>query len=157
MARRKTLFDDRPVEISELTYIIKHDIASLNRQLAELQRYAGPAQRNARQKGADEHRGNVVAMLQTNLATTTTSFQESLEVRTQNMKASKDRYELFFQTPNPVFGEQKRGSTCVLRTDTRHRWPAVQPRTVVVGSEHVQVWLAQPRRHSEPRGARARR
>lgn len=36
MAKRKTLFDDRPVEISELTYVIKQDLASLNQQIASL-------------------------------------------------------------------------------------------------------------------------
>lgn len=37
VAKRKTLFDDRPVEISELTYVIKQDLASLNNQIASLQ------------------------------------------------------------------------------------------------------------------------
>lgn len=37
VAKRKTLFDDRPVEISELTYVIKQDLASLNSQIAGLQ------------------------------------------------------------------------------------------------------------------------
>jgi len=54
LARRKTLFDDRPVEISELTYIIKHDIAGLNRQLAELQPYS--MARGSRPSRAGEHR-----------------------------------------------------------------------------------------------------
>ncbi|WFD19145.1 Integral membrane protein SED5 [Malassezia caprae] len=106
LARRKTLFDDRPVEISELTYIIKHDIAGLNRQLAELQQLSGHAHRGSKNR-ADEHRSNVVTMLQSTLATTTTSFQEILEVRTQNMKASKDRSEQFFQGAAPVLSEQR--------------------------------------------------
>lgn len=37
MARRKTLFDDRPVEIAELTYVIKQDLSSLNSQISSLQ------------------------------------------------------------------------------------------------------------------------
>ena len=36
MAKRKTLFDDRPVEISELTYVIKQDLASLNQQISNM-------------------------------------------------------------------------------------------------------------------------
>ena len=40
LARRKTIFDDKPVEIQELTYIIKHDIANLNRQIGQLQNIA---------------------------------------------------------------------------------------------------------------------
>ena len=35
--RKKTIFDDKPVEIQELTFIIKEDIANLNKQIAQLQ------------------------------------------------------------------------------------------------------------------------
>jgi syntaxin 5 len=37
VAKRKSLFDDKPVEIQELTYIIKQDIKSLNDKIAQLQ------------------------------------------------------------------------------------------------------------------------
>jgi len=37
VAKKKSLFDDRPMEIQELTYIIKQDINSLNQQIAQLQ------------------------------------------------------------------------------------------------------------------------
>ena len=37
VAKRKALFDDRPREIEELTYIIKQDINGLNEQIAQLQ------------------------------------------------------------------------------------------------------------------------
>lgn len=37
MFRKKTIFDDKPVEIQELTFIIKEDIANLNKQIAQLQ------------------------------------------------------------------------------------------------------------------------
>ena len=37
MAKRKSLFDDKAVEVEELTYIIKQDINSLNKQIAQLQ------------------------------------------------------------------------------------------------------------------------
>lgn len=102
MARRKTLFDDRPVEISELTYIIKHDIAAINKQLVDLQAF-NKAQKSGKADRAEEHRGNVVTLLQSKLAGATTSFQDILEVRTQNMKASKDRSEQFmFGNTNPA-------------------------------------------------------
>ncbi|PWN43377.1 t-SNARE [Ceraceosorus guamensis] len=97
LAKRKTLFDDRPVEISELTYIIKHDLASINQQLGQLQSF-GKHQRAApsgkKDKG-EEHRGNVVTLLQSRLAGTTSAFQEVLEVRTKNMKASRERTDQF--------------------------------------------------------------
>lgn len=46
LCKRKTIFDDKPVEIQELTYIIKHDIANLNKQIGQLQDIA-KAQRAA--------------------------------------------------------------------------------------------------------------
>ncbi|KAF9460137.1 integral membrane protein sed5 [Collybia nuda] len=100
LAKRKTLFDDRPVEISELTFIIKQDIAHINKQIAALQSYV--KQRNSQAsskspegKQVDEHNHNVVMLLQSKLATTSMTFKDVLEVRTQNMKESKDRTEQF--------------------------------------------------------------
>jgi syntaxin 5 len=37
VCRKRTIFDDNPVEIQELTFIIKEDIANLNKQIAQLQ------------------------------------------------------------------------------------------------------------------------
>jgi len=100
LAKRKTLFDDRPVEISELTFIIKQDIANINKQIASLQTYV--KQRNAQGssnspegKQIDEHNHNVVMLLQSKLANTSMGFKDVLEIRTQNMKESKDRTEQF--------------------------------------------------------------
>merc|ERR1712013_914844 len=42
LAKRKTIFDDKPVEIQELTYIIKQDIAHLNKQIGQLQTLPSP-------------------------------------------------------------------------------------------------------------------
>ncbi|KAK0208857.1 t-SNARE [Desarmillaria ectypa] len=99
LAKRKTLFDDRPVEISELTFIIKQDIASINKQIAQLQSYV--KQRKAQSSGSaagkqiEEHNHNVVMLLQSKLANTSMTFKDVLEVRTQNMKETKDRTEQF--------------------------------------------------------------
>jgi len=103
LAKRKTLFDDRPVEISELTYIIKQDIAKLNKQIAMLQQHVRDQKSRgalAGSKQADEHSSNVVVLLQSKLASTSMSFKDVLEIRTQNMKASKDRREQFMNTPS---------------------------------------------------------
>jgi len=101
LAKRKTLFDDRPVEISELTFIIKQDIASINKQIAALQSYVKHRQGSSSSsegKMVDEHNSNVVMMLQSNLATTSMTFKDVLELRTQNMKESKSRTEQFMYT-----------------------------------------------------------
>jgi syntaxin 5 len=129
VAKRKTLFDDKSTEISELIYVIKHDIAELNNDIGNLQAFAKQKRGNARvakgKKGSElnEHNDNVVVLLQSKLADTSMGFKEVLEIRTQvyilhlsrgfvtdgglkNMKASKDRSEQFVsvltsQTPPP--------------------------------------------------------
>ena len=71
----------------ELTFIIKQDIASINKQIAQLQAYL--KQRNASHaknplnKQVDEHNSNVVMLLQSKLASTSMTFKEVLEFRTQ--------------------------------------------------------------------------
>lgn len=77
------------MEISELTYIIKHDIAAINKQVGDLQAF-NKAQGKGKGKGVEKvetHRSNVVTLLQTKLADATTSFQGILEVRTQVRKS----------------------------------------------------------------------
>ncbi|KZT02432.1 t-SNARE [Laetiporus sulphureus 93-53] len=103
LAKRKTLFDDRPVEISELTYIIKQDIANINKQIASLQsqlkqRDAQGASKSPEGKQLEEHNHNVVMLLQSKLADTSITFKDVLEIRTQNMKESKDRTEQFMHS-----------------------------------------------------------
>ena len=63
VAKRKSLFDDKPVEIQELTYIIKEDINSLNKQIAQLQQIAkGQHGQHGGQK--QSHSNSVVVTLQ---------------------------------------------------------------------------------------------
>ncbi|EER42035.1 syntaxin [Histoplasma capsulatum var. duboisii H88] len=98
LAKRKTLFDDRPVEISELTYVIKQDLASLNSQIASLQALTlaqHPKSSRSKTDQEGEHNDNVVVMLQGKLADVGANFKEVLEVRTQNIRASRSRTENF--------------------------------------------------------------
>jgi len=92
VAKRKTLFDDRPIEISELTYVIRQDIASLNTQIASLQSYirAQKQPQVAAGKGqVEEHNSNVVMMLQSRLADMGMGFKDVLELRTQVSEISR--------------------------------------------------------------------
>ena len=63
MAKRKSLFDDKPEEIQQLTYIIKQDISSLNKQIAQLQELS-KAQRRGSSKHKQTHSNTVVVALQ---------------------------------------------------------------------------------------------
>jgi syntaxin 5 len=69
-----------------LTFIIKQDIAGINKQIAALQSYVKHRQGSSSSsegKMVDEHNNNVVMMLQSNLATTSMTFKDVLELRTQ--------------------------------------------------------------------------
>ena len=98
LAKRKTLFDDRPVEISELTYVIKQDLASLNQQISSLQalqKSQKPASGGGGAEQEGEHNKNVVVLLQGKLADVGVNFKEVLEVRTKNIQASRSRTDQF--------------------------------------------------------------
>lgn len=97
LAKRKTLFDDRPIEINQLTFVIKQDLAALNQQIGDL---SGLSKRAHPQggKGGDQeglHNENVVVMLQGRLADVGVNFKEVLEVRTKNIQASRSRQDNF--------------------------------------------------------------
>jgi syntaxin 5 len=105
LARRKTLFDDRPVEINELTFVIKQDLTQLDRSIKELQaisaasaKGAAPATPKAPVAQESEHNKNVVFMLRAKLSTVGASFKETLETRTKNVQASRSRTENFLSS-----------------------------------------------------------
>ncbi|KAF2795511.1 syntaxin-5 [Melanomma pulvis-pyrius CBS 109.77] len=100
LARRKTLFDDRPVEIDELTFVIKQDMAQLSGQIQGLQALTAKQHPKAK-AGADqegEHSHQVVMLLKDRLQTVGGSFKDVLEVRTKNMQASRSRTEHFLSS-----------------------------------------------------------
>lgn len=120
LAKRKTLFDDRPVEINELTSIIKQDLSSLNQQISSLQSLSRAQHPKADQEG--EHNKNVVFLLQGKLTDVSANFKDVLEVRTKNIQASRARTENFVssvsahvqpgiqQSASPLYSTPNRGS-----------------------------------------------
>ncbi|XP_039234758.1 syntaxin-5 [Pipra filicauda] len=100
LAKRKSLFDDKAVEIEELTYIIRQDITSLNKQIAQLQELlrarGGPGGRHVH-----SHSNTVVVSLQSKLASMSNDFKSVLEVRTENLKQQRSRREHFSSLPVP--------------------------------------------------------
>ncbi|GFT41033.1 syntaxin-5 [Nephila pilipes] len=93
LAKRRSLFADKPVEIQELTYIIKEDINSLNKQIAALQESKNRS--NNHGKHMLHHSNSVVVSLQCKLANMSSNFREVLEVRTENLKHEKSRRDKF--------------------------------------------------------------
>ncbi|KAJ8246966.1 hypothetical protein GJAV_G00257280 [Gymnothorax javanicus] len=98
LAKRKSLFDDKAVEIEELTYIIKQDINSLNNQIAQLQELVrSRCSQNGRH--VQTHSNTIVVSLQSKLASMSNDFKSVLEVRTENLKQQRSRREHFSQAP----------------------------------------------------------
>lgn len=120
MAKRRTLFDDRPVEINELTFVIKQDLSSLNQQIGALQTLSKSQHPKADQEG--EHNKNVVYLLQGKLTDVSVNFKDVLEERTKNIQASRSRTENFIssvsqhtqpsiqQSASPLYGTPARHS-----------------------------------------------
>ena len=83
----------------ELTYIIKQDIASINKQIAQLQAYVKERKaQNAKSpegKQLEEHNHNVVMLLQSKLADTSMTFKDVLEIRTQVRRCPPARLSCF--------------------------------------------------------------
>uniref|UniRef100_A0A4W5R1Z4 Syntaxin 5 n=1 Tax=Hucho hucho TaxID=62062 RepID=A0A4W5R1Z4_9TELE len=97
-AKRKSLFDDKAVEIEELTYIVKQDINSLNKQIAQLQGLVRSRQ-SQNGKHLQTHSNTIVVSLQSKLASMSNDFKSVLEVRTENLKEQKTRRDHFSQAP----------------------------------------------------------
>ncbi|XP_005988849.1 syntaxin-5a [Latimeria chalumnae] len=98
LAKRKSLFDDKAVEIEELTYIIKQDINSLNKQIAQLQDFVR-AKGSQNGRHVQTHSNTIVVSLQSKLASMSNDFKSVLEVRTENLKQQRSRREHFSQAP----------------------------------------------------------
>ncbi|KAF5233139.1 hypothetical protein FANTH_12669 [Fusarium anthophilum] len=128
LAKRRTLFDDRPVEINELTFVIKQDLSSLNQQIGALQTLSKQQHPKADQEG--EHNKNVVYLLQGKLTDVSVNFKDVLEARTKNIQASRSRTENFIssvsqhtqpsiqQSASPLYGTPTRNSPAPGAQDT---------------------------------------
>ena len=115
LAKRKSIFNDRQVEIEELTNIIKTDLKSLNHQIGKLQEL-GKKQREGH--GATQshhmasHSSSIVMALQSKLANMSNHFKSVLEVRSENMREEQSRRQQFTQgsvstmLPPSVAGKQ---------------------------------------------------
>ncbi len=84
VVKRKPLFNDKPTEIQELSYIIKEDLKGINEQLARLQSIS-KTQSITHQKNGHRHllshSNSVVVSLQSKLANMSNEFKHVLDTR----------------------------------------------------------------------------
>ncbi|AOA60969.1 cis-Golgi t-SNARE syntaxin [Komagataella phaffii CBS 7435] len=83
-------FNDRPIEINELTYVIKQDIFKVEKSLKQLQQQfrGGTGQ-------VDSFNKNVVNLLNTKTQGVSQSFKEILEIRQHNEISQRSRQEQY--------------------------------------------------------------
>jgi len=115
LAKRKSIFNDRQMEIEELTNIIKTDLKSLNLQIGKLQEL-GKFQRESYSSQSHHiasHSSSIVMALQSKLANMSNHFKSVLEVRSENMREEQSRRQQFTQgslstmlPPSVVSGRQ---------------------------------------------------
>ncbi|TKR88752.1 hypothetical protein L596_012950 [Steinernema carpocapsae] len=114
LAKKKSLFEERAGEIEELSNIIRLDITGLNKQISTLQEYKnnrfGVASASRKDQG-EGHSKLVVVGLQTKLASVSKTFQNVLELRTENMKRQKNRRDMFQRSQHVPTGLPPSSST----------------------------------------------
>lgn len=135
LVKRKALFDDRPVEISELTYVIKQDLSRLNGQILALQQHvrANAAKANRSTRQMDEHSSNLVIILQSKLANASMGFKEALEIRTESVQATKKRQDHLLQSSQVQTGAigQGQGQGQGLSPKTQSQSLALPPSSIL--------------------------
>uniref|UniRef100_A0A0R3RH87 t-SNARE coiled-coil homology domain-containing protein n=1 Tax=Elaeophora elaphi TaxID=1147741 RepID=A0A0R3RH87_9BILA len=98
LAKRRSLFDDRVMEVEELAQVIKHDITGLNKQIAVLQEFSKSNGSFNKKDQGHGHSQLIVVGLQSKLAGVSKDFQNVLELRTENLKQQRSRREKFSQS-----------------------------------------------------------
>ncbi|CCF57934.1 hypothetical protein KAFR_0D02860 [Kazachstania africana CBS 2517] len=111
LAKRKPMFNDNPVEIAELSFLIKRKIYSIEQQLIKLNQIT----RNNNTGGNNSvntksHSSNVINLLNKKMKNISGDFKSVLEERQKLELINKDRWvkitenttESAFDTPEPV-------------------------------------------------------
>ncbi|SGZ53805.1 CIC11C00000005790 [Sungouiella intermedia] len=100
LARRKPLFDDRPVEIGELTYVIKQDIFKIEQSIQNLQKYAKGDSSIQVDSQVTQYLKNVLNLLNLKMKNVSGEFKNVLELRQKNELLNKLRKENFLLATN---------------------------------------------------------
>jgi len=94
LCKKRTLFDDRPVEISELTHIIKKDIDGLKRSLVALDATSKNIPTSGRKDVAMQTRMQIKE-LTSRVGNAGKSFMSVMELRRENIKIQNERRQQF--------------------------------------------------------------
>lgn len=102
LAKRKPLFDDKPVEIGELTYVIKQDIFKIEQNIQTLQRIMKGDSLIQVDTQTLQFSKNVVNLLNSKMKNVLGEFKTVLEIRQKNEMLNKSRQENFLSATSTV-------------------------------------------------------
>jgi syntaxin 5 len=116
LARKTSIFDweETSKQLNELVFLIKSDIKSLSQQIEELRKYqlSTSAKNHSRSKSHDieSHSKTVILNLQQQLATMSSDFKNTLEIRSQNNEQQRVRRERFSAPESQITRNQTSSS-----------------------------------------------
>ncbi|KAI5966496.1 sed5 [Candida pseudojiufengensis] len=98
LAKRKPLFDDKPIEIGELTYVIKQDIFKIETNIQNLQKYIKGESSITIDSQTTQFSKNVLTLLNSKMKNISGEFKNVLEVRQKNEIMNKNRQDNFLSS-----------------------------------------------------------
>ena len=119
LTKRKPMFDDRPVEIGQLTYMIKQDIFKVEENIKRLQAFTKGDSSMQVDNQISLYSKNVLNLLNSKMKNVSGEFKNVLEVRQKNELLNKSRVEQFLSasashrasnSPSP-FNQQSNSSS----------------------------------------------
>ncbi|CAI4045761.1 t-SNARE syntaxin SKDI_12G0820 [Saccharomyces kudriavzevii IFO 1802] len=99
LAKRKPMFNDNPIEIAELSFLIKRKIYAIEQSLVQLSQLkktdanGNALSQSSNQPSAVQHSKNVVNLLNTQMKNISGNFKDVLEERQRLEMANKDRWQ----------------------------------------------------------------
>jgi syntaxin 5 len=98
VARSTRIFNDSTDEIQRVTFHVKTDIQTLDREIDTLDAFVSNDNSAGSTQQSNRHSRTVVKNLRTQLAMATKQFQEILQIRTKNLKAQNTKRKRFGAT-----------------------------------------------------------
>ena len=92
LAKRKPMFNDNPIEIAELSFLIKRKIYSIEQQLIKLNQSRDTSNTNKFGDTKVTHSGNVVNLLNRKMKNISGDFKHVLEERRRLELSNRDRW-----------------------------------------------------------------
>lgn len=118
LAKRKPMFSDNPIEIAEMTYLIRHKIHNIDLEMAEISQHSTSVNGSVGNNAAVQtrkHTRNVVNLLNTKMKNISGHFKNVLEARQKLEVANSDRWQKLGRDNNT---NSESGSTSLTRNDS---------------------------------------